>query len=191
MFFFKKISGRAALLLGASAILVLFGFGACVFFAGEKKCGDVPGILRERKSFDAAFPLKLGNATIFVRLALTEMERQQGLTGCRGLAENSGMLFVYPDADSRGFWMRGVPINLSIGFFDSSGKLLEKKKMRANDFSVTSSKSDQVKFVLEMPEGWFERNAICAGTSFSPEALAPFVAERGFSPEKFEISSEN
>lgn len=191
MSFFKKISGRVAVLLGASALLSLFGLGACMFFAGEKKCGGTYETSRERKSFDTEFPLKLGNVTIFVRLALTEIERQQGLTGCRGLAENSGMLFVYPDEDSRGFWMRGVPINLSIGFFDSGGHLLEKKEMRANDFSVTSSKSDQVKFVLEMPEGWFERNAIRTGTSFPPEVLAPFVAARGFLPQKFEISSEH
>ena len=161
----------------------------CAVFVSEK-ISSAGTSATNAKGFETAFPLKLGDKTLSVRLALTEIERRQGLTGCRALEENSGMLFVYPDTARRGFWMRGVPINLSVGFFDANGKLLENKKMYADDFSVTYSGSEKVKFVLEMPEGWFEENSIRAGTSFSLDALSAFVAARGFAPEKFEFFSK-
>lgn len=181
MSFLKKILVCTALLLGV---------GACAFFVRENAFDAFGVPARECKSFEAAFPLTLGGKKLSVRAAITELERQRGLTGCRGLPENSGMIFVYPDESRRGFWMRGVPVGLSVGFFDANGILLETHEMRANDLSVTSSRSERVKFVLEMPSGWFDENGVRAGTALSLRELAGIVGQRGFSPEKFEIRPE-
>ena len=181
MFFLKKI-------LVGSALLV--GVGVCAFFVLEESSGEPAGPARECKGFDTAFPLTLGGKKLSVRAAITELEHQQGLTGCRGLPENSGMIFVYPDEARRSFWMRGVPVRLSIGFFDANGILLETNEMRANDLSVTSSRSESVKFVLEMPSGWFGENGVRAGAALSLRDLAALVGQRGFSPEKFKILPE-
>ena len=171
-------------------LALLSGVGACAFFVREENACVSAVPAQECKSFDTAFPLTLGGKKLSVRAAITELERQQGLTGCRGLPENSGMIFVYPDEARRGFWMRGVSVGLSVGFFDANGILLETHEMRANDLSVTLSRSERVKFVLEMPSGWFGENGVRAGTALSLRELAALVAQRGFSPEKFEILQE-
>ena len=139
------------------------------------------------ENFETYFPITLGAQNITVRVALTDLERQRGLTGTRTLAENFGMLFIYPNEEQRGFWMRGVPMGLSIGFFDSAGTLLEVREMRANDLEVTYSQSKQVKFVLEMSSGWFSDHGIRVGTSLRLSELAHVVSMRGFSPKKFKI----
>lgn len=163
---------------------VALAFGTFVFPGCEKS------VRAEAQKFETSFPVSLGEKKLSVRVALTDLERQRGLTGCCGLPENTGMLFVYPDEDSRGFWMRGVPIGLSVGFFDAAGILLETYEMRANDVEITRSRSGNVKFVLEMPSGWFEQNGIAAGTSLRLREIADAVVRRGYPLKYFEISSE-
>lgn len=131
------------------------------------------------------FPVRLGGKTLSLRLALTELERRRGLTGCRGLPENAGMLFAYPDAKRRAFWMRGVPADLSIGFFDAAGVLLETREMQAENAASVFSRSDRVKFALEMRARWFEENGVVPGARLSPDDVAAAVEARGFPPEKF------
>ena len=131
------------------------------------------------------FPVRLGGKTLSLRLARTELERRRGLTGCRGLPENAGMLFAYPDAKRRAFWMRGVPADLSIGFFDAAGVLLETREMQAENAASVFSRSDRVKFALEMRARWFEENGVAPGARLSPDDVAAAVASRGFPPEKF------
>ena len=131
------------------------------------------------------FPVRLGGKTLSLRLALTELERRRGLTGCRGLPENAGMLFAYPDAKRRAFWMRGVPADLSIGFFDAAGVLLETREMQAENAASVFSRSDRVKFALEMRARWFEENGVVPGARLSPDDVAAAVESRGFPSEKF------
>lgn len=170
------------------AVHLFLLLSSAIFGAVACGCGKSPDT-GEHRLFSDEFPLTLGEKKLSVRAAITELERRQGLSGCRTLPENSGMLFVYPDEDRRGFWMRGVPVGLSVGFFDASGILLETREMRANDLSVTSSRSERVKFVLEMPSGWFTRNGVSAGTPLRLDELANLLRLRGFSPENFEILS--
>lgn len=132
--------------------------------------------------FFSEFPIALGEKTLSLRLALTDLERQRGLTGCRGLRENAGMLFVYADTNRRAFWMRGVPVNLSVGFFDADGILLETREMFAEDIETTVSRSGNVKFVLEMRENWFAENSIALGAKLDLAALADAMRSRGFLP---------
>lgn len=167
---------------------VVLGFFLC--FLGVIWSGCERSSLAREENFETYFPITLGTQNITVRVALTDLERQRGLTGCQSLAENSGMLFIYPNEERRGFWMRGVPMGLSIGFFDSAGTLLESREMRANDLEVTYSRSEQVKFVLEMSSGWFSEHGIRAGTPLRLSELADAVSRRGFLPKKFEIYPE-
>lgn len=107
------------------------------------------------------FPIQFHNGkTVSVRLALTDIERSRGLMGCKKLEPDEGMIFVYPTPDIRAFWMKNVPIDLDIGFFDSDGKLLEVYTMRAYSTETLFSKSDAIRFCLEMPHGWFRKNNI-------------------------------
>jgi uncharacterized protein len=59
-----------------------------------------------------------------VEIAETPAQRQQGLSGRRSLAPNSGMAFIWK-SDVRGqFWMKNTSIPLSIAFWGKSGRIL-------------------------------------------------------------------
>lgn len=134
-------------------------------------------------SAQTRFPIIFSNGkTIRVRLALTEIERTRGLMGCRELGENEGMLFVYSTSEKRAFWMKNVPIDLDIGYFNAAGKLLEVYTMRANNTRSAYSKSDDIRFCLEMNRGWFKTNGILPDSNISLdlESLRQAIRERGF-----------
>lgn len=173
----KKIA--VSVLLAAAC-----AFGLALVPACEKIDGDAAPA-RGNADFFSSFPMRLGEKTLSLRLALTDLERRRGLTGCRGLDGNAGMLFVYADENRRAFWMRGVPADLSVGFFDASGTLLETREMFAEDVETTVSRDADVKFVLEMRAGWFDENSVSAGTRLDLAALAAAVRSRGFSPTTF------
>lgn len=183
----KKCSFAGTLLTAAAALAGICAAATC----GCDDAGTRSRSHEARAGFDAAFPIALDGKNLFLRLALTDLERRQGLTGCRGLEKNCGMIFVYPDAAPRGFWMRGVPADLSVGFFDAAGTLLETHEMRAQDSNTTRSRADDVKFALEMSPRWFEENGVRAGARLDLDALAAAVRSRGFSAKRFQLSERD
>lgn len=50
--------------------------------------------------------------------------RQQGLMGVEDLPQEAGMLFLFPEDRTSGFWMRDTLIPLSIAFLDADGTVL-------------------------------------------------------------------
>lgn len=71
-----------------------------------------------------------GNRYSFhVEIADDADERAQGLMGRSTLAQNKGMLFIFPEEDIRTFWMKDTLIPLDILFFDASGMLVSHAKM--------------------------------------------------------------
>ncbi len=145
----------------------------------------VPAVAKpeEHPSAQTRFPITFNNGKIIhARLALTEIERMRGLMGCRKLDEDEGMFFIYHTSEQRAFWMKNVPIDLDIGYFDATGKLLEVYTMRANSTTSTYSKSDDIRFCLEMNRSWFEKNNMLPQNNISVDldTLRRAVRERGF-----------
>ncbi len=133
----------------------------------KQKSAEIPDFLPASTRFE----LRFENGKKFsARLALTDLERSRGLMKCKKLEENEGMLFVYKNSERRSFWMKNVPINLSIGFFDAAGTLLEVKKMAAGTTKSVFSAAENVRFCLEMNENWFEENGFTKGDEVVPEA---------------------
>lgn len=112
-------------------------------------------------------PLRIGNATANVEVASTEEEIRRGLMFRRGLAPDSGMLFVHRDEAPREFWMGNTLIPLDIAFFASDGTLLNvvgtptyPDPLNPPQGYPTARSKGPARFVLEMNLGWFRRRGL-------------------------------
>ncbi len=65
--------------------------------------------------------VQLGGRTFDLELSMTPASRTLGLGGRESVPEDGGMLFVFPDADFRSFWMYGCLTAIDIAFVDPIG----------------------------------------------------------------------
>jgi len=106
--------------------------------------------------------LEVANKPIEVEVADDPTERATGLMYRKTLAVDSGMLFIYPSADIRSFWMENTSLPLSIAFIDSQGVIVNIEKLKPYDRTSVFSKSNAL-YALEMNRGWFAKNGIETG----------------------------
>jgi uncharacterized membrane protein (UPF0127 family) len=118
--------------------------------------------------------LHLGDATAHVEIADTQAERAHGLMGRRALDPDTGMLFVYPDAEPHFFWMKDTPLPLSIAFLDAGGRIIRLADMQPFDTHTTPS-GGPAQYALEMEQGWFRTHGIAEGSLVT--GLPPGSAE--------------
>jgi len=105
--------------------------------------------------------LTIRQQMIEVQLAATPEQRQIGLMYRKVLPENEGMLFIYQDDAVRCFWMRNTPLPLTAAFIDKQGIIVYLTDMQPLTDKAHCSERP-VRYVLEMPQGWFEKHDIKA-----------------------------
>jgi uncharacterized membrane protein (UPF0127 family) len=157
-----------------------------LMFAG---CGDhkaaTPMAAVAPKTAADFFPIKVGDKTVRMQLAVRVPEMERGLMERRDLGRDDGMIFVYDKPQQMNFWMRNTPTPLDIGFFDGEGMLEEIYQMHPFDENSVTSRSTLLTFALEMNQGWFSDKAVKPGAQLDLKALAAALKERGFEPTKF------
>ena len=107
---------------------------------------------------------------IRVEAAITAAQQQHGFMGRRHIPDGTGMLFVYTQDIKLQFWMKDTPHPLSIAFIDSQGRIREIKDMAPYSLATVSS-TYAVRYALEVPQGYFEREHIVVGDVFTDETL--------------------
>ena len=106
--------------------------------------------------------VSINGTPLVVHLADDDASRSQGLMGYDGLEENSGMLFRWPTAGDRSFWMKDTSIPLDIAYISDKGEIIEIKQLEPYSLSsVVSSKPAAC--ALEVNRGWFDSNGIKPG----------------------------
>ncbi len=107
--------------------------------------------------------LQLGEHRVLVEVADTLDARGRGLMHRSFLGADQGMLFVYPEARPRSFWMANTFIPLSIAFIDASGMIVAIRDMQPLDREHTFS-GLAAQYALEVNQGWFAQHDIRPGT---------------------------
>ena len=113
--------------------------------------------------------LWLGTQEVVAEICRSEEQVRTGMMWRTNLAEMEGMVFVFPRPESRSFWMRNCPRPLTCAYIDPDGIILETHDMKPFDLTPIDSKSDQIQFVLEVNQGWFERNKVSVGMQVRTE----------------------
>ncbi len=90
---------------------------------------------------------------------------QQGLSNREVLAENKGMLFVFPDKQVRRFWMKNMNFPLDIVWLDNNKIIKIDKNAQPEGNSPTRRYSSPlpINYVLEVNAGWCDQNNIKVG----------------------------
>lgn len=115
--------------------------------------------------------IEVGSHTIQVEIADSPAEWELGLSYRDTLAENHGMLFVFPDESRRVFWMRGCNFDIDLAYIESNGAIseiitMEKEPLDTplDSLATYPSQSTTIKYVLEMIGGWFGEHDVNVGT---------------------------
>ncbi|MEK7176049.1 MAG: DUF192 domain-containing protein [Patescibacteria group bacterium] len=64
------------------------------------------------------YKLKIGDKTILVEIADTTEKLARGLSGRKSLSPGSGMLFVFSEIGSYGFWMKDMKFPIDIAWLE-------------------------------------------------------------------------
>lgn len=133
-----------------------FALGVSVAPAGAQPVDGKPQALPVTK-------IKVGAHAVDAEVAATPREREIGLMFRFNLPSDHGMLFVFPEPQPLGFWMRNTYIPLSIAFIDAEGRILNVEDMAPRDESLVPSRGAAL-YALEMRKGWFAERNLGPGT---------------------------
>jgi len=94
---------------------------------------------------------------LLVAVADDPARRAQGLMGVEDLGALRGMLFVFPEDTTSGFWMKDTPLALEIAFFAADGSLVGSFSMAPcpGGECPTYQPAGPYRFALEVPAGGF------------------------------------
>jgi uncharacterized membrane protein (UPF0127 family) len=108
-------------------------------------------------------PLWVGAKEVKAELAVTREEIMAGMMWRTNMAEMEGMLFVFNGPNSVSFWMKNTLLPLSCAYINPEGEILEIYDMKPKDLSPIPSASDKIQYVLEVNQGWFQRQNVSTG----------------------------
>lgn len=119
-----------------------------------------------------AIVINAGIHNIRAEVARTPDQRSTGLMFREQLGTNDGMLFVFERPGQQCFWMKNTLVPLSAAFVADDGTVVNIEDMKPQTLDSHCS-TKEVRYVLEMNQGWFAKRGIGAGTKLSG---APFQA---------------
>ncbi|MCI0559378.1 MAG: DUF192 domain-containing protein, partial [Nitrososphaera sp.] len=106
---------------------------------------------------------------VYAEIANNTVTRAKGLMGRTSLAENEGMLFIFDKPAYYGFWMLNTTIPLDAIHIAENGTVVDVIKMQPCGLNVTKCPTypprEKSKYVLEVNQGFSEKNKITIGKS--------------------------
>ncbi len=99
---------------------------------------------------------------VLAEIAKNPDDRAHGFMNRKKIPDGTGMLFIFEQDQILSFWMKNTPTPLSIAYIDSKGKIRDIYDMKPYSLAPIQSTSS-VRYALEVPQGWFKKNAITVG----------------------------
>jgi uncharacterized membrane protein (UPF0127 family) len=121
-----------------------------------------------------------GDRSFSIEIADDQGERSAGLMYRESMDDDHGMLFVFDQTQSVGFWMKNTPMALDLIFIGQDGKVRDIKHGDPLSEALIAPE-DPVRFVLELKAGTAEKEGIEDGDQIRHPAInaAPGAGNAG------------
>lgn len=106
--------------------------------------------------------LSAGMHVLNVEVAQSPQEHSIGLMFRPSMPTNDGMLFIFDRPAQQCFWMKNTLLPLSVAFIADDGSIVNLDSMKPQTLDSHCS-TKEVRYVLEMNDGWFAKRGIKAG----------------------------
>ena len=174
---------RRGIIIKANVILISLIFSNL----GCKERKEANEINTAERSKNHFFDFKVGEVPLKIEIAALPEERTKGLMFRESMALNEGMFFIFAEGTSQRFWMKNTCIPLDIGYLSSSGVLLDIHKAKPHDTSGVPSRSNDIKFVLELNAGAYKKLGISIGSKVLLKRVSEIIEERGLNPSDYNM----
>lgn len=142
--------------------LLVTAFLALVLLTGVTACqqNQAPGEDPLNSSFEKEGTLDFVRGdtstikTIDIEIADTPESRRRGLMYRRSLTMDQGMLFIFPEASSGGFWMKNTYIPLDIIFVSPDSQVVSIARRTRIMSEETIEPQAPKQYVVEVPAGF-------------------------------------
>jgi uncharacterized protein len=116
--------------------------------------------------------MRVGSESFTLEVADTPTSRARGLMRRDSMPREHGMLFVFPEEDERGFWMKDTRIPLDIVFLDASGVVVSVHQMKPYDIKNTTYSARPAKYAIELNQGVAKETGVKPGDVLEVPAAA-------------------
>jgi uncharacterized protein len=110
-----------------------------------------------------AVKLYVGAEQMDAELCATPREVQTGMMFRKSMGTNDGMLFTLFYPQQAAFWMKNCYVPLSVAYIDPDGVIEEIHPLQVQDTNTVYSTTNNIRFALETPQGWFDKHHVTTG----------------------------
>ena len=156
-----------------SRMLISLALGFIVLL-GAALAPEIGGAASER-SWPGTYTMRLGDRAIPVEIASTDEERIRGLSGRRDLAAGRGLLFVFPNEATYGFWMKDMNFAIDIVWISADLKVIHiAEDVAPQTYPMVFRPSQPARYVLELKAMGARKLGVKVGSPVTlPAVLKP------------------
>jgi uncharacterized membrane protein (UPF0127 family) len=109
----------------------------------------------------------IGETSVTLDIADTDLERILGLGGRDSLPKNHGMLFIFEEKAEHGIWMKDMKFSIDIIWLNEYSEVIYiERNVSPNTFPKVFGPQKPSSYVLEFNAGFVSRNNIKVGDKF-------------------------
>ena len=108
--------------------------------------------------------IRFGGTLVHLTLAVTEGEKEAGLSGFSSLAADQGMLFIFDKSDKWAFWMKDMHFPIDMIWIDRNGLIVDvKSAIDPSTYPEIFTPRSAASYVLEVQSGFAQKNNLAIG----------------------------
>jgi uncharacterized membrane protein (UPF0127 family) len=153
-------------------IVIAGVIGITILFVYQEYRDDIWGMFVQS---DSQFTVYIDNVALSVSVADTQEELERGLSGVTELSEFEGKLFIFPDSQRHGIWMKDMEFAIDVLWFNEKLELIYfQEEVEPSSYPAIFAPPQKARFVVETNAFLIESLQIQKGDRLTlPSSLIP------------------